>query len=45
MVFLAQSAQILTTIAKMPPDVANKMERAYYGDLGVGFGGVCGLTT
>jgi NitT/TauT family transport system substrate-binding protein len=28
----AQSAQILSTIAKMPPEVANKMERAYYGE-------------
>ena len=27
-----QSAQILSTIAKMPVDVANKMERAYYGE-------------
>ena len=28
----AQSAQILSTIAKMPPEIANKMERAYYGE-------------
>jgi NitT/TauT family transport system substrate-binding protein len=27
-----QSATILSAIAKMPPDVANKMERAYYGE-------------
>jgi NitT/TauT family transport system substrate-binding protein len=27
----AQSAVILSAVAKMPPEVANKMERAYYG--------------
>jgi NitT/TauT family transport system substrate-binding protein len=27
-----ESAKILSAIAKMPPDVANKMERAYYGE-------------